>query len=234
MSSFNTEISDAVGACAFFFTLSMWLAPMKDVFLSPTSIFRSSGVSGPSSSFSYVSATANCFLWVLYFSTRLGGKLPAFLINACGLCLNLSFTVCFWYYVPGDAHTTTNIEIIVFLIICVLAGLSWIFLQADQSISYLAVAVNIAMFYGPLASIRRFMRERNVEGLPLAPLVLQLLSSSLWTGWSFYVGEVALAIPNIFGVVFAFAQLGLWYWLYQQQQLHKVPTLTPVATSDDA
>lgn len=74
------------------------------------------------------------------------------------------------------------------------------------------------MYYGPLASVQYFIKSRSPDGLPLNPLIMQLVACILWTIWAVYIKEIPAIIPNGLGVIFSVAEILLWVWLYQQKK----------------
>ena len=74
------------------------------------------------------------------------------------------------------------------------------------------------MFYGPLSAARKIIKARSAHGLPLPPLIFQLLSSIVWAIWAIYLSQPPIAIPNGLGVIFSIAQISLWIWATKQEK----------------
>jgi len=129
-----------VGSC---FTILMWLAPVRDVWTGTESIFMTKGERMPASSLSYVAGVFNCLLWVMYGTTRLEQMLIAWLVNVCGLVLNLSFTLCYVWFSTGSYRRQVKTEFSMFMVILFIAVMIWITTGSNDGVGYIAMGVNI-------------------------------------------------------------------------------------------
>jgi uncharacterized protein with PQ loop repeat len=76
------------------------------------------------------------------------------------------------------------------------------------------------VFYGPLVATRAIVKSKTTKGLPLPPLIFQLLQSLIWTIWAIYVKEAPIIIANVFGLIFGVMLIALWIWLSKQEILN--------------
>jgi hypothetical protein len=134
-----------VGSC---FTILMWLAPIRDVWISKGSIFMTKGEKLPASSLNYVAAVFNCLLWIMYGTTRLEQMLIAFLVNCSGLILNLSFMCCYWYFSAGSKRSTIQKEFAFFDVVLLIAVIVWAATGSNDGVGYIAMLVNILSKFG--------------------------------------------------------------------------------------
>jgi hypothetical protein len=74
----------------------------------------------------------------------------------------------------------------------------------------LCIVLNVGMYAAPLSAMQKVVETKSVEFFPLAPSLLTLLVSLLWTIYSLLVGSLAILVPNAAGIVVGVLQVGLW------------------------
>ena len=57
---------------------------------------------------------------------------------------------------------------------------------------------------------------RDPHGMPLLPLVMNLIVACLWTSYGAYLVEIPIIVPNLIGILFAILQIGIWTWAYSK------------------
>ena len=84
------------------------------------------------------------------------------------------------------------------------------------------------MLFGPLAAAGKVVRMRSTQTMPFPPLVLTLLSSTIWCAYGVYIREIPVIIPNSLGILFGIIQISLWTWARQQELKGRVSPLMVV------
>jgi len=73
--------------------------------------------------------------------------------------------------------------------------------------SRLALVLNIMLYVAPCFQLSDCIRNRSVEGFPIALTSASFVSSFLWAQYSWLVGSMAYLVPNAAGVLFNGVQL---------------------------
>lgn len=82
--------------------------------------------------------------------------------------------------------------------------------EAASFVGSLGCAVSVAMFSGPLASIRAVLRDRSAASIPPAFTGISIVNTSLWATWGVLVlHDPFIWAPNFLGLGSACAQAGL-------------------------
>lgn len=82
---------------------------------------------------------------------------------------------------------------------------------AAMAIGYIGSGVCVAMFSGPLLSIRAVLRERSARSIPPAFSVASTANCALWSAYGFLViNDPFIWLPNAAGFAAGVTQLGLY------------------------
>jgi len=196
----------------------MWLAPVRDVWTAPYSIFKSKSTENVATSFGFVAGTFNCVLWNMFASTRLDTMLIPFIVNSAGFLLNVSFVICYFAYGEGKQRREVRNQMAVMLLTTGLAIGGWVHEGDNEVVGYFAAFVNILMLFGPLAAANQVIRQRSSKGMSLLPMLMTLLSATVWCLYGVYIKVIPSIIPNALGVLFGILQLALYGWAKGQDR----------------
>ncbi|KAJ8598645.1 hypothetical protein CTAYLR_003095 [Chrysophaeum taylorii] len=162
----------------------------------------------------YVVSVANCGLWVSY-GLITPNRLQPLVTNAVGAVLELAYCVVFVRCSP----TRKCLRDLVLALSCIAAvdllavlGAGEFFPRvggdapASSLVGLAAAALNTAMYAAPLNVVRRVVRSKSVEFMPLGLAFGGFFCSATWTVYAIAVGDLAIFIPNICGDVLAIIQ----------------------------
>jgi solute carrier family 50 protein (sugar transporter) len=213
----NNHIANGIALGASLLTIIMWLAPVRDVWSAPYSIFRLKNTDSVATGFGFVAGTFNCILWNLYAYNRLDIMFVPFVVNSVGFFLNISFVLCYFWYGDSKARRETRNYLLFMLFITAIACGTWIVEQSNDLVGYFASFVNVLMLFGPLAAAREVIRSRSARGLSLLPLIMTLVASITWCTYGIYIQNVPAIVPNALGILFGILQIILFAWAKKQE-----------------
>jgi len=214
----DTHIADYIALAGSVTVIVMWLAPVRDVWTAPYSVFKTGTTDNVATGFGFVAGTFNCILWDLYAYNRLNTMLVPFVVNCVGFLLNISFVLCYFTYGSRKARRETRNQLLFMLFITALAVGIWIMEGNNNAVGYFAAFVNTLMFFGPLAAAGDVIRSRNSRGLSLLPLVMTLVASMVWFAYGVYIREIPAMLPNGLGILFGIIQILLFVWVKGQEK----------------
>jgi len=214
----DLRVANGIALVASATSLVMWLAPVRDVWTAPHSIYKSKSTENVATSFGFVAGTFNCVLWNMFASTQLDTMMIPFILNTAGFVLNISFVVCYYVYGETKQRREVRNQTGVMLFTTALATGAWIVEGDNISVGYFAAFVNVLMLFGPLAAANQVIRQRSSKGMSLLPMLMTLLSSSVWCLYGVYIKIIPSVIPNALGIMFGIMQLGLYAWAKGQDR----------------
>ncbi|KAH9258121.1 hypothetical protein BASA81_003684 [Batrachochytrium salamandrivorans] len=208
----STQTANLLAGAASVASIAMWLAPIQAIWLAKDSIYHTQSSSKVSTAFGFVAGAVQCTLWVMYASTRLEDMTIPLLVNLFGGLLNLSFVMCYWIYSVGDQRTKVFWHVTGLCPALVLGVGVWYFDSENVLVGYIAVVLNVLMYFGPLAAAGEVVKKRNNQGMILPQLALTVLCGLLWFVYGWYIADIPVMIPNAIGTVFGVLQLALYFW----------------------
>lgn len=185
---------------------------VQGVFLAPLAAmkhFRDTGTTADVAIAPYTAMFANGSLWATYGALQENAaimmpNLPAIVLGA-GYC---------GYFIK---HRSPQAVVLPYLgasaaMVGTTVGAACVLPSADAAsfIGTLGCAVSVAMFSGPLASIKAVLRDRSAASIPPAFTVLSLVNCSVWTAYGgLVIHDPFIWAPNMLGFSSAAAQAGL-------------------------
>lgn len=73
-----------------------------------------------------------------------------------------------------------------------------------------ADVLSLLMYAAPLSVVADVIRTKSVEFMPLGLSLGTLLTTSMWTAYALWVGDLNIGLPNHVGTVLGFAQVGVY------------------------
>ena len=72
------------------------------------------------------------------------------------------------------------------------------------------------MYYGPFQAAFKVISLRDPHGMPLLPLIMNVVVACLWTSYGAYLVEIPIIVPNLIGILFALLQISIWFWAWSK------------------
>jgi len=214
----DTRIANGIAVLGSVTAIIMWLAPVRDVWTAKYSVFRMKNTENVATPFGFVAGMFNCILWNMYASTRLDTMTVPFIVNSAGFLLNFANTVCYYYYGNKIDRRDTRRQLLLMFVTTALAIGGWIIEKDNEVVGYFAAFVNVLMLFGPLAAANQVIKQRSSKGMSLMPMIMTLLSATVWIIYNVYIKVVPGIIPNALGVLFGILQLVLYGWAKRQDR----------------
>lgn len=209
-----SETSRALGTLGMVAILVMWSVPLYDVYIAKTSVFRLGSTEQLATAFNYIAGLFNCVLWVMYTANQQDTLYEAFLTSVLGIALNFLLVACYWYYSQNKQRQDANVQVGVLLGVVVLMGIIMLIVEDNEFVGYVAIVLDLLMYFGPLMALPVVCKTRSVSGMPLPPLLMVIITSSLWTAYAAVLNNLPLLISNVGGMVFGAIQLVTWFYVY--------------------
>ena len=129
----DLRVANGIAIFASAASIIMWMAPIRDVWTAPYSIYRTKSTESVATGFGFVAGVFNCVLWNMFASTRLDKMTVPFIVNSVGFFLNLSFVICFLVYGEAKARKQTRNQLISMILLTIVAAIVWI-VEGDNEI----------------------------------------------------------------------------------------------------
>jgi len=214
----DNRIANGIALLGSITAIIMWMAPIRDVWSAPYSIYKLRSTENVATAFGFVAGIFNCVLWNMFASTRLDTMLVPFIVNSIGFALNASFVICYLVYGDSKARRETRNQLLLMFFVTAAAIVMWVVEKDNESVGYLAAFVNVLMLFGPLAAAGEIIRAKSSKGMSLLPMIMTLLSSIVWFSYGLYIKVIPSMIPNALGMIFGVMQLVLYCWAKAQDR----------------
>lgn len=159
----------------------------------------------------------NATMWSTYGALS-AAYFPVMVVNVFGVLTTIAFTSVFYRW-TAERPRVARVVLAALLFLClvaiyiILAKTGAVHQSNDDVVNvigYISVAVNIAMYAAPLATMRTVVRTRSVASLPIALSTVSLTNGALWVAYAALANDTFVLIPNTIGVVLAAAQVALY------------------------
>ncbi|KAI9022364.1 sugar efflux transporter for intercellular exchange-domain-containing protein [Hyaloraphidium curvatum] len=186
--------------------VALFLAPLPQVLR-----VRASGRLDGLNVLPYPLIVGNCLAWFLY-----GCFLrDTFLIlpNAIGFCAGLFYILSTFPITPAAGRARGTVLLV--------AACAWCFLGAELGfvvyghpdgrsvMGWFGTVVLLAFFASPLSSLLEVLQKRDSTSIHVPLAVAGVFNGGFWTVYGLVLSDPFVYMPNAFGLLSAFAQLGL-------------------------
>ncbi|CEG40633.1 3-like protein [Plasmopara halstedii] len=159
----------------------------------------------------------NSFMWTIYgFWTH--NIFPVFVCNLYGMTTSIVFSSIFYRWSTDRASVLK----IWSCAACILAiGTFYLILgsngvtnqnrdQVASTFGFVAVAINIALYASPLASMKKVIETKDASSLPITISIVFLGNAALWVLYAIIAGDMFVMVPNLLGMLLCTAQVALY------------------------
>lgn len=185
---------------------------VQAVFLSPIPAmrqFRDTGTTGDVAIAPYAAMFANGSLWATYGALLNNPSIA--LPNVTAIVLGAGYVAHFLRYRSPQAVVMPYLGLSAAMVSATAgAALALPAADAASAIGYLGCTVSVAMFSGPLASIRAVLRDRSAAAIPPAFTAISVINTTVWSAYgALVIHDPFIWGPNLLGLGSALAQAGL-------------------------
>ncbi|KAG5617547.1 hypothetical protein H5410_017371 [Solanum commersonii] len=194
------------------------------VFLSPIptfyNIYKKKSTEGYQS-IPYVVALFSSMLWIYY--ALLKSNMPLLItINSFGMFIETIYVGLYLFYAPKKARVQT----VKMLMLSVVGGFGAIILVTEflfkgairgQVVGWICLIFSLCVFVAPLGIVRKVIKTKSVEYMPLLLSVFLTLSAVMWFFYGLLLKDINIAAPNVLGFIFGILQIVL-YAIYSKKE----------------
>ncbi|KAK4351122.1 hypothetical protein RND71_030435 [Anisodus tanguticus] len=194
------------------------------VFLSPLptfyTIYKKKTAEGYQS-IPYVIALFSSMLWIYYAFLKTNTTL-LITSNSFGVFIETIYVGFYLFYAPKKSRVQT----INMLMLSVVGGFGAIILVTQflfkgavrgQVVGWICLVFSLCVFVAPLGIVRKVIKTKSVEYMPLLLSVFLTLSAVMWFFYGLLLKDINIAAPNILGFIFGILQMIL-YTIYSKKQ----------------
>ncbi|MCE3051168.1 hypothetical protein HAX54_049034 [Datura stramonium] len=194
------------------------------VFLSPIptfyKIYKKKSTEGYQS-IPYVIALFSSMLWIYYAILKTNTTL-LITINSFGMFIETIYVGVYLIYAPKKARVHT----VKMLLLTVVGGFGAIILVTQflfkgvvrgQIVGWICLVFSLCVFVAPLGILRKVIKTKSVEYMPLLLSVFLTLSAVMWFFYGLLLKDINIAAPNVLGFIFGILQIVL-YAIYSKKE----------------
>ncbi|CAH9054568.1 unnamed protein product [Cuscuta europaea] len=187
------------------------------VFLVPLSTFHKIYKRKSSEGFQFVPYVVALFSaqLLLYYGLIKTNAVLIISINAIGCVIEIAYIFVFWFY----ATKKEKVKLLAFvaLLNVIAFGLvvvSTLFASRGAKrvvlVGWMCAVVNVLVFAAPLSIMRKVIKTKSVEFMPLDLSLCLILCATTWFLYGLCVNDKFIAVPNVVGFAFGIAQICLY------------------------
>ncbi|KAI4331082.1 hypothetical protein MLD38_029305 [Melastoma candidum] len=159
---------------------------------------------------------------LLMYYGLLKGDMLLITINAIGCAIETTYVAAYLLYASKGARVRTMMLLASMNVVGYGTMLSMTFiLSKGQSrvgiVGWICMAFSLSVFAAPLCIVRKVIKTKSVEFMPLSLSVFLTLGAVVWFFYGFLLRDVFIAVPNILGFLFGVTQMVL-YAIYRNKQ----------------
>ncbi|XP_060204163.1 bidirectional sugar transporter N3-like [Lycium barbarum] len=194
------------------------------VFLSPIptfyKIYKKKSTEGYQS-IPYVVALFSSMLWIYYAFLKTNTTL-LITINSFGVFIETIYVGVYLFYAPKKSRVQT----VKMLLLSVVGGFGAIILVTQflfkgavrgQVVGWICLVFSLCVFVAPLGIVRKVIKTKSVEYMPLLLSVFLTLSAVMWFFYGLLLNDINIAAPNVLGFIFGILQMVL-YAIYSKKE----------------
>ncbi|XP_074573495.1 bidirectional sugar transporter SWEET9-like [Curcuma longa] len=178
-------------------------------------------------SFPYVVVLFSASMWVYYGILTVDVLLLTINVGAC--ILQVIFLIMFLYYASSKSRVYT-MKLILLINLGISGSLlliSNLFIKESkraQITGGICASFAVAVFVAPLTIIRQVIRTKSVEYMPVSLSIFLTMSAVAWFSYGILLGDLFVAIPNVFGFLLGAAQIIIYmkYMNHDKERCSKI------------
>lgn len=189
------------------------------VFLAPVhtfgTIYKKKSAEG-FQSINYVVGLFSAMLWIYYAFLRPGNMLLV-TINSFGCFIETVYLLFYLFYASRNARIRTAWILLITLLgfgVIILVT-QWRLLVKPENrgevIGWICLVFSLCVFVAPLAILRKVIRTKSVEYMPILLSVFLTLSAVVWFFYGLFLHDLNIAIPNVLGLILGVLQIVLYF-----------------------
>ncbi|CAN4085491.1 unnamed protein product [Withania somnifera] len=160
-------------------------------------------------------------LWIYYAFLKTNVTL-LITINSFGMFIETIYVGIYLLYAPKKAESI----LVKMLLLTVVGGFGAIILVTQflfkgvvrgQVVGWICLIFSLCVFVAPLGIVRKVIKTKSVEYMPLLLSVFLTLSAVMWFFYGLLLKDINIAAPNVLGFIFGVLQIVL-YAIYSKKE----------------
>ncbi|KAK9272418.1 hypothetical protein L1049_002790 [Liquidambar formosana] len=169
----------------------------------------------------YIATVQNCLFWILYgIPVVHPDSTLVITINGVGLALELIYLTIFLMY--GDNKKRKKIILWLLGELVFTGAMAAITMKAFHThenrsmfVGILCIIFGVLMYFSPLTIMRKVIKTKSVEYMPLNLSLANFLNGCIWTAYALIKFDLYILISNGLGAISGALQLILYAWYYR-------------------
>ncbi|KAK7353765.1 hypothetical protein VNO80_19217 [Phaseolus coccineus] len=180
----------------------------------------------------YIVALFSSMLWIYYALVKREGTLLLITINSFGCLIETIYLAIFLLYAANKTRLST-IKIILLLNVFGFGAmlLLTLFLTKGSErisvIGWISLVFNISVFAAPLGIMKRVIKTKSVEFMPLSLSFFLTLNAIMWFFYGLLLNDYYIALPNTLGFLFGIIQM-VMYLIYRNAKTNEPTQLKEI------
>ncbi|XP_058076342.1 bidirectional sugar transporter SWEET9-like [Magnolia sinica] len=175
----------------------------------------------------YVVALFSAMLWLYYGFLKTNGVM-LITINTMGCAIEATYIAMYVVYAPRSAKIFTSKLLL--LLNAGAYGLILLFtlmlVRGPRRVSivgWVSAAFSVSVFAAPLSIMRLVIRTKSVEFMPFSLSLFLTFAAVIWFVYGLLLKDLFIAVPNVLGFMFGFAQMILYIIYKDVKKEQKLP-----------
>ncbi|KAK4257739.1 hypothetical protein QN277_007291 [Acacia crassicarpa] len=170
----------------------------------------------------YIIGLLNCLIFTWYGLPIVSNKwenFPLVTVNGVGIVVELAYVLIYFWYASSKGKVKVALTAIpVIVVFCIIAIVSTFSFHDNKRrkllVGSVGFGVSVAMYASPLVVMKKVIKSKSVEFMPLPLSLCSFVAGSLWMTYGFMIRDIFVAGPSVLGVPLAILQLVLHckYW----------------------
>nr|QHT64212.1 sugar efflux transporter 10 [Litchi chinensis] len=170
----------------------------------------------------YVIALFSAMLW-MYYALLKKDALFLITINSFFCIIQTGYIAAYLFYAQKKARLQTLKLISLFNVFGfgALCLLTYFLAQGTNRLKilgYICMAFSLSVFVAPLGIVRKVIRTKSVEYMPITLSFFLTLSAISWFVYGLLIKDLNVAVPNVLGFIFGVLQMVL-YMIYRNPKI---------------
>ncbi|CAI9767886.1 unnamed protein product [Fraxinus pennsylvanica] len=162
----------------------------------------------------------------LYYAYLKKHVLLLITINSFGCVMELGFLTIFMVYATHESKIYTAKILFLFNIVGLglIIGCTYALSKGRERVTivgWICSVFSLCVFAAPLSIMRRVIKTKSVEYMPLNLSVFLTLCAVVWFFYGLFIKDFYIAAPNVVGFLFGIAQIIL-YFIYRNKKKENI------------
>ncbi|XP_022863561.1 bidirectional sugar transporter NEC1-like [Olea europaea var. sylvestris] len=162
----------------------------------------------------------------LYYAYLKKNVILLITINSFGCVMEVGFLIIFLVYATYESKIYTAKILFLFNIVAMglVVGCTYSLSKGQKRVTivgWICSVFSLCVFVAPLSIMRRVIKTKSVEYMPLTLSLFLTLSAAIWFFYGLFIKDFYIAAPNVVGFLFGMVQIIL-YLIYKDKKQQNI------------